>query len=331
MKPSFVSPILARIARRLGVKISIEPKYGYAGQIVLPDGRMRYFRGTNFDLNLLGASEIARDKAYAAFFLKKLGYPVPEGEEFFTPRWCKVIESDRNPAKAYRYARETLDLPVIVKPNNKSQGRGVCLVHDRREFRQAIRSFETRENVFLVQEVLAGRDFRIVVLDDEVVSAYERLPLSVVGDGHSTVLELLLAKQAEFDRTERDTRIAIGDFRITNALRRARMTRGSVLPVGQRQTLLPNANLSTGGDAVDVTEALHPAWRKLAVKLVSEMGLRYCGLDVMVNGTLATAPRDYVVLEINAAPGLDHYASTGSKQKRLVEKMYEKVLRALLK
>jgi len=66
----------------MGITINIEPRYGYVGQIVLPDGRKRYFRGTNFDLNPLGASEIARDKAYAAYFMCLMGYPVVEGRQF---------------------------------------------------------------------------------------------------------------------------------------------------------------------------------------------------------------------------------------------------------
>lgn len=330
MKKSFVSPILEKIAKRLGVTINIEPKYRYVGQIVLSDGRKRYFRNTNFDLNPLGASEVARDKSYASYFMGLMGYPVPRGQEFFTEHWCQIIGSRRNPEAAYRYARK-LGLPVVVKPNSKSQGFGVAKVYNKREFMQAVRVLSRRENVFLVQEMILGNDYRIVVLDNRVISVYQRLPLSVVGDGKLTVNQLLRAKQDNFRKTGRDTIILFDDIRITNVLKRLGLSHRSVLKKGESVTLLPNANLSTGGDAIDVTEKTHPAWRQLAVKLTHDMGLRYCGVDVIVQSTLAFPPSSYVVLEINAAPGLDNYAAIGKKQYQIVEKMYEKVLRAMLK
>lgn len=330
MKQSFVSPLLEKIARQMGIVIHIEPHYRYVGQITRPDGRKRYFRSTNFDLNTLGASEIARDKSYAYYFMELMGYPVPVGETFFTNRWCAVIRSRRNPEMAYRYARR-LGFPVIVKPNGKSQGWGVCKAYNKKEFMQAARALSERENVFLVQKVATGRDYRIVVLDDEIISAYQRLPLSISGNGRSTVQQLLRLKQQQFQLADRDTMLQLDDFRIANQLKRAGFSLHSVIQKGRHLELLPNANLSTGGDALDVTETMHPAWRKLAIRLSRDMNLRYCGVDVMTEGTLKEPPKSYVVLEVNAAPGLDHYASSGASQRRIVEKMYRKILEAMMR
>jgi hypothetical protein len=186
MKPSFVAPIIKKLARKAGVKVLLEPSYHYAGQIEFQDGRRKYFKGTCFDLNPLGSAEIAKDKAYATFFMQRLGYKTIEGDSFFTPQWCKTIRSDRGPDLAYRYARQ-LGFPVMVKPNALSQGAGVCKVHNRDEFQQAVRSFSNRDRVFLVQRAMEGRDYRIVVLNNEVISAYERTPLAVVGDSKSSI------------------------------------------------------------------------------------------------------------------------------------------------
>ena len=90
MKRFLAGEMLARAGARLGITVELEPEFRYVGRIVLPDGRKHYFRNTNFDLNGQGAVEIARDKAYAAFFLARMGYPVPEGRTFFAPamqRW----------------------------------------------------------------------------------------------------------------------------------------------------------------------------------------------------------------------------------------------------
>lgn len=147
MKPSFVAPIIRKLARRAGVKVVLEPSYNYAGQIELADGRRKYFKGTCFDLNPLGSAEIAKDKVYATFFMRRLGYKTIEGDSFFTPQWCETIKSDRGPDLAYRYACG-LGFPVIVKPNALSQGPGVCKVHNKREFQQAVKSFSDRDRVF---------------------------------------------------------------------------------------------------------------------------------------------------------------------------------------
>ena len=137
MKESIVTPLFERIGRKLGVRVEIEPNWRYTGRLVFPDGTFSYFLATRFDINPFGAAEVAGDKDYAAFFMKKMGYPVPDGEAFFSPRWARTISSGRTPAAAYRYAR-TLGFPLIVKPNSLSQGVGVCVVHNKKEFDQAV-------------------------------------------------------------------------------------------------------------------------------------------------------------------------------------------------
>lgn len=90
MKQSFVSPILKKLAKRAGVKVNIEPRYGYAGQIVFKNGKKRYFRTTCFDLNPLGASEIAKDKNYASYFLKKMGTRFRAKKNFSRPAGAEL-------------------------------------------------------------------------------------------------------------------------------------------------------------------------------------------------------------------------------------------------
>lgn len=330
MKKSSISPIMLQIAKRLGADLHIEPEYGYVGQLTLKDGRRRYFRHANFDLNTLGASEIAQDKAYAAYFLSRMGYPVPEGEAFFSDHWAKTIGARRGLHVAARYAKR-LGYPVIVKPNSLSQGSGVHLVRTKRELMRAISEISKKDRVYLVQRRVPGDDYRIVVLDGQVISAYQRLPLTVTGDGRSTIAALLRRKQTAFETTGRDTVIRFDDPRVSRMLASQGLSRRSVLARGSRVALLPNANLSTGGDAVDVTGVLHPAWKRLCRRIARDMNLRYIGIDVMARGSLAEPPRDYTVLEVNAAAGLDNYAAMGKRQRRIVLSLYEKVFRAMLK
>ena len=188
------------------------------------------------------------------------------------------------------------------------------------------------DRVAIIERYLPGHDYRVVVLDGEIISAYERMPLSVIGDGKSTILQLLKAKKKIFDLENRDTNINFRDPRIKNKLKREGYGFQSIIEKGKKIYLLYNANLSTGGDSKDVTAKIHSGFKKIAIEITKKMGLRICGVDIMVTrGDITKDPKNcrYYIIEINAAPGLDHYVTTGKAQRKIVEAMYLKVLKAL--
>lgn len=322
--------ILQKIAPQIGATVVMEPEWEVVGQIKFKNGRHSYFRYNTLDLNPMGASEIARDKDYAYFFINQLGYPVvPGSKAFFSDGWSKAIGVPRrNIDGAYRHAQK-LGFPVIIKPNSGSQGSGVSLVHNKNEFYKNAKSIFKGDRVMLVQEPVKGKDYRIVVLDNKIISAYERIPLNVIGDGKSTIKNLLKAKQKQFIASSRDTHIKVDDPRIATKLKHQKFDLKSVPQNGETVYLLDNANLSTGGDSLDVTEKMHPGFKKLAVNLTRDMGLRLCGVDFMIDGDISQKPGRYWVLEINSAPGLDHYARIGNAQEQIVESLYLEVLKHL--
>lgn len=320
--------LLKKLAPKIGARVLLEPEWGIAGQIQYKNGLKRYFRYNTLDLNPVGASDIAKDKDYANFFMKKMGYPTIRGKSFFSDEWCKAISSRRNVGAAYVYAKK-LGFPVIVKPNSGTQGIGVALVHNKQEFYRAMKEIFKHDRVALVQQQVHGRDYRIVVLDTKIISAYQRTPLHVIGDGRSSIKQLIARKARAFVASSRDTQIRANDPRIIAKLRHQKLTMHSVLKRDETIFLLDNANLSTGGDAVDVTNEIHQAFKNLSIKLTKDMGLRLCGVDIMVDGDIADKPKKYSILEINAAPGLDHYVKTGNAQQKIVEDLYLKVLKSL--
>lgn len=320
--------ILQDIAPRIGARVVLEPEWGVAGMIIFPSGRKRFFRFSSIDVNPLGATEVAKDKGYANYFLGYMGYSIIEGKTFYRSEFCKQIGSTDDIDAAYAYAR-ALGFPVIVKPNSQSQGRGVALVHTKRDFYQQMRAIFKIDRVALVQRAVRGRDYRIVVLDDRVISAYERVPLNVVGNGRANIRELLQKKQREFEKAGRDTKLDFDDPRMLTKLARVGSSMDSVPQDGVRVFLLDNANLSAGGDSIEVTDDMHQDWRHMSVNITRDMGLRLCGVDLMINGNIREPLTEHWVLEINAAPGLDHYASTGRAQEKVVEDLYLEVLKSM--
>lgn len=328
-------PYLTRLAQKLAPKVGartvIEPEWGITAQIIYKNGITRSLRMYSLDLNHIASSDIARDKDFAKFFMKKKGYPVAEGRTFFENNWAKIIKSRRTIYSGVKYAQK-LGFPVIVKPNSKSQGTDVFLAWNKKELVLALHKIFKGDKVAVIERYLPGRDYRIVVLDGEIISAYERIPLSVTGEGRKSILALLKQKQKSFIVSRRDTQINFDDPRIKIKLKRQGYNLKSVLPKGKQVFLLDNANLSTGGEAADVSEFISGGFRKIAAKLTEDMGLRISGVDIMVTkGDITQNPKNcaYYIIEINAAPGLDHYVTTGKKQQKIVEAMYLKIFKAL--
>lgn len=324
--------ILKGLASKIGAKVILEPKWGIAGQITFKNGKRSYFRFNTLDLNSVGSADIAKDKDYANFFMNSMGYSiVPNSKTFFHMNRAKVIGlRNRDIDSGYKYAKK-IGFPVIVKPNGGSQGVGVCKVFNKSEFYRAVKTVFKSDYIVIVQSPVSGKDYRIVVLDDKVISAYERVPLSIVGNGKSTIKELLTLKQDDFFVSKRDTQIKVDDPRIKEKLKRQGFTMNSILDKDAKVFLLDNANLSTGGDSIDVTDKIHPDFKKIAVNLTKDMGLRICGVDLMVEGDISQKPSKYWILEINAAPGLDHYAKKGKAQEQKVKDLYFEVLKHLEK
>lgn len=326
---AFMPQILARLAPRLGAEVVLEPEFRVVGLIKFPNGRKSYFWHNKFNLNSVSAAKIAQDKGYTIFFLGRQGYRVPRSQTFFSESFLKHIETDRDVAAAFDCAKE-IGLPVIVKPCRRSQGAAVALAHNRKTFYDSAKRIFEIDRTLIVQEYCSGRDYRFVVLDGEVISAYERVPLHVVGDGHSTIDQLLAGLQMLFISQGRDTEINGNDPRMLDTLHRQNLKMPSVIAAGEKVTLLPVANLSCGGTTIDITERLHPDFARLAGRIADDMDLRFAGIDLLAADATRSLD-DYTILEVNSAPGLDHYAAYGEEQQEKIDALYLKVLRAIEK
>ncbi|MBD2342777.1 cyanophycin synthetase [Anabaena subtropica] len=324
---SLVTSIIQKIAPQIGAVVVIDPEYELVGHITFKNGKKSLFSTNKLNINGFGSAEIAKDKGYSKFFLKHFGYKVTEGQTFFNHKVCARIGNGKNIDAGFEYAKN-LGFPVIIKPINLSQGKLVTKIHNKTEYYQVAKKIFRINAGLIIERFYVGRDYRIVVIDDEIIAAYQRLPLSVIGDGKSSVAELVQNKQESFIRSVRKKLIDVDDFRIKRKLQKQNLNFNSIIPNGKIIYLLDNANLSSGGEAVDVTDSIHPDFQKLALNVTKDMGLRLMGLDIITQDI--TRPMvDYVIIEVNGSPGLTHYASIGDVQTKRVEYLYLKVLKAL--
>lgn len=332
MRYPFASLLIADIGPSMGISVELEPEYQFAGELVFSNGRRHLFRNTNFNINAAGSTEIAKDKGYTSFFLRKHGLNVPESKAFFSEKLNSNLpkESRRGLSDAVNYA-ELIGFPVYIKPNNLSQGAFVTKVYSPTDVEKIGSLIFEKTNVLLIEEACSGCDYRIVVLGDEIISAYKRIPLIIVGDAKHTISELLNIESENLGNSGRpNSEIDPTDSRIDIKLRELGKSRDTVPFSGEKVVLLDNANLSTGGTSVDVTNSIHPSFVEISIKAVRVLGLQLCGVDILTDDlTKSAEDQSWNIIELNAAPGLDNYASIGEEQADRVKNLYRKILKYL--
>lgn len=242
------------------------------------------------------AEDIVQDKDLTRRLLHEMGLPVPGG---------RPVTSAED---AWAAAQE-LGVPVVVKPRDGNQGRGVALNLSTREQVEAAyaSAFEESDSV-IVEQFAEGEDYRVLVVGRELVAASRRKPAHVIGDGVHTINELVAEVNCD-PRRAADHAAALSKIRI-NTIALAVLAEQGLTPdsVPERDRLVlirRNANLSTGGTAVDVTDDLHPTIRAAAIEAAQAVGLDICGIDlVAIDISAPLSERNGVIIELNARPGL---------------------------
>jgi cyanophycin synthetase len=246
--------------------------------------------------NVLGV-ELACDKERTKEILTRMGAPVPLGKVIYTFR---ALEDAIDDLGGY---------PVVIKPLNGNQGRGITI--DIRSHRQAELAYDRAKDIsdgVIVEHFYQGRDHRILVVNHRAIAVAERVPAHVVGNGQDTVAALVEQENQDIRRGEGHdtslTHIKL-DIATDEMLSRQGFTLDTVLQPNQICYLRANANLSTGGTAIDRTDEIHPDTVWLAERVSQIIDLDIVGIDVITTDiTQPLKDVDGVIVEVNAAPGL---------------------------
>ncbi|MBE9073156.1 cyanophycin synthetase [Microcystis sp. LEGE 08355] len=244
------------------------------------------------------AVELACDKEGTKTILKDGGIPVPRGTVIqYLDELSAAIE-------------EVGGFPIVIKPLDGNHGRGISIdIKNQQEAEEAydLASAASKTRSVIVERYYKGSDHRILVINGKVAAVAERIPAHVVGDGRSTIEELIEITNQDPNRGDGHanvlTKITI-DKTALNVLGKQGYELTSILAHGEIAYLRATANLSTGGIAVDRTDEIHPENVWIAQRVAKLIGLDIAGIDVVTDDIRKPLKEvDGVIVEVNAAPG----------------------------
>lgn len=283
--------LLVDEARRRGVHVEITDAEGGFFRLS-HGGRSVHCRESLSELTSGVAMSICDDKAVTRRVVERAGIMVPEQMTASEDEEALVVFLEKHGR-------------VVVKPARGEQGRAVAVgLSTLDEVKAAIQAAREVCDRVLIEACFEGEDLRLVVIDFKLVAAAVRRPPHVMGDGRSTVRELI-------ERLSRRRAAATGgestipiDAETERCLSMSDVTLEDVLEEGHEIAVRKAANLHTGGSIHDVTEIVHPRLVEAAINAARAIDIPVVGIDFMIKSP--TEP-DYVFIEANERPGLANH------------------------
>lgn len=274
------------------------------------------------------AYHLCHDKVATRAFLQLAGIAMPKGYHLITA----------DPPAYWDEVFNALQKPLVVKPTTGQQGQSIFMgITDLESYHQAVTqcfAFEgpdDQRSRVLVEETFVGTEYRVLATRDKVLGIINRLPANVLGDGHSTIQQLIDQKNTDPRRSDdvNDALIKIKvDSHVQEYLTFQGLTIESVPALNQQIFLRRNSNISTGGDSIDVTDLAHPSVHKICLEVMHALpGLLIAGIDFMTKDiTQLQTPGNYTVIEVNSSPGIIIHEQPYSGPARAVAKEFIYIL-----
>jgi cyanophycin synthetase len=316
-----ISDVLAIIetAKKLGIEVKHVPyteliKLNYRGQeSYLYHRTPPHTSGT--------AQTCCRNKTITRSLLIRAGLSVPKGY------LLKENDSREYQLKVF----SDLKKPLVVKAIDGSEAIAVTTnIKTQKKYLEALKeSFaydRASEKRALVERMFNGKEYRILLNRERVISVIERLPANVIGDGQHTIEELIQLKNKDPRRGDKKDDKALFkikiDQKVKDFLAKSQLNLNSIVKNKQQVFLRAHStlNISLGGDTVDVTEEIHSSVEKIAIRAIQAIpGLSWAGIDYLTKDIYAPQKNnDYAILELNSSPRLIWQAQPYSGKKQAV-------------
>ncbi len=277
----------------------------------------RYMSGCS-SYNSLTVRKSYRSKKQARRVFEKNAVPHAKGTVFFNP-WVAI-----------KFAK-TYGFPLVVKPNVSGYSRGSYFpIENYQQLWKAIILAKMWWPTTVIEQYLLGKNYRVVVVDGQLMSAIQRFAPRVVGDGVSRIETLI--------DTENSMRKALDllecmyaitkDKKTTDYLATQGLTLKTILPMGQVADLYFRISLAPGG-TVDVGDkaTIPEANKALFLKVLTLFEANILGVDVIFSKGIETPHTDQecIFLEVNSRPYLKMHEYPRHTKKEDLTPFYERL------
>ncbi len=284
------------------------------------DGNIQYVKqATKTSLDNYASILAMENKLVTKKILEEHSIRVPKGLEYTN---SEVAKAD------FLFHRGK---PVVIKPNQTNFGLGITILKensDEETFGRAVDIAFEYDTTILIEEFIAGREFRIFVIGDEVVGILHRVPANVTGDGTKTIRELVELKNLDPLRGK-GYRTPLEKIRLEEAeaifLKQQGKDFETIPAAGEVVYLRENSNISTGGDSIDYTDDIPDSYKQIAVRAAKALNVKITGLDMIIPDVSAEATNDnYAIIELNFNPAIHiHCHPFQGKNRKLNEKLMD--------
>ena len=292
LEPSTVCVIKAAIKHDLKYEILDESRSFI--KVYNEDKEEYIYQATKTSKDVSTFPFITDNKELVKNILRENNFNTPDGiilEKKFTK---KEIDYLINPY---------IDKSVVVKPNTTNKGIGITVFEkpvSQKDLKDAIKNAFKYDSKVIVEEFKKGLEYRFLVIGDECVCVLHRRSASVIGDGKSTINDLIKNKNAEPWHGLSGRLITIDDG-LKKILKRQKYSLKSIPEKDKRVFLRDNSNCSTGGESIDITEEVPDEFKRVAVKAAKLFNAKICGVDILIDNFNKF---EYSIVELNDNPGI---------------------------
>lgn len=272
----------------LGKRILLEHKISITRQSFVSDG-------------------LTRCKEITHKLLRTHGLPSPETECFYRKRFNKE-EAEKK--------LEKLTYPIILKDAQGSNSKGIFpFIGNLKDAMSVLENELSHYRNMVAQEMVFGKEYRILVLDEKVIGALEMIPPYAKGDGVSTIRKIIQDKQRT---TEQKTEF---DEKLEQILKEQNVTLENIMPKNEIAYIKRISCLAEGGETRDVTDSVHKNIEKICVAASKIVGKYLVGIDIMCEDVSKNpSNQSFNIIEINGKPDLYiHYNPTYGQTRNVVE------------
>lgn len=259
------------------------------------------------------------NKVITKKILHEKGIQVPQGSEWHD------LEQALSHLEAFAHQ------PIVIKPKSTNFGIGISIFPkgaDGADIKRALEEAFKYDTTVLVETFIKGKEYRFLVIDNEVVGVLHRVPANVLGDGKHTIEELVALKNQDPLRGT-GYRMPLEQIQLDESARLYLKVQGldvdAIPQSGKCIYLRENSNISTGGDSMDYTACISEIFKMRAIEASKAVGAVICGVDMMIED-ITDEESAYAIIELNFNPAIHIHSYPYKGQERNIA---EKILKLL--